>query len=172
MNKHLIAPVTAGILLALAGAAQAGTKTATLNVSATVVDNCIINANPLNFGEFDGSTDIDDVESTISVRCSNGTAFSVALNAGQNGSFTGRKMVNPLSTTGEPLVYNLYTTGARDIVWGDDSGTTDKVGGFGAGMAAANAQTLRVYGKLLASDNIGAIDAGFYADVVTATITY
>lgn len=172
MKKNLIGPFTAGILLAVAGTAQAATKTATFQVSANVVDNCIINANPLNFGDFDGTTDIDTVESTITVRCSSGTDYTVALSAGQTGSYAGRQMVNASSTSGVPLVYNLYTTASRDVVWGDDSGSTDVVAGLGAGMAAANAATLRVYGKLLASDNTGAIDAGGYTDVVTATISY
>jgi spore coat protein U-like protein len=172
MNRKNVALLTAGVLLALAGTAQAATKNSSFQVSANVVSNCIINANALNFGNFDGATDITNVESTITVRCSNGTNFSVALNAGQTGSFTGRRMVNSSSSSGLPLVYNLYTTEARNVVWGDDSGVTDVVGGVGAGMAAINAQTLRVYGLLLASDNTGAIDAGLYTDTVTATVTY
>jgi len=172
MNRKNVALLTAGIALALAGTAQAATKNTTFQVSATVVDNCIINANPLDFGTFDGATDIDDVETTITVRCSNGTDFSVALNAGLTGTYTGRRMVNASSTTGFPLVYNLYTTDARNIVWGDDSGTTDVVGGIGAGMAAINTQTLRVYGLLLASANTDPIDVGTYTDTITATITY
>ena len=172
MKMNLIAPLTAGILLAAAGAAQAATKTATFQVTASVVDNCIINANPLDFVTFDGATDINDVETTITVRCTSGTSYSIALNAGQTGSFTGRRMVNPLSSTGVPLVYNLYTTEARNIVWGDDSGLTDVVPGLGAGMASGNALTHTVYGELLASDNDGALDVGTYTDVITATITY
>jgi spore coat protein U-like protein len=172
MNRKNVALLTTGILLALAGTAQAATKNTTFQVTANVAENCIINANPLNFGTFDGATDIDDVETTITVRCSNGTDFSVALNAGLTGTYTGRRMVNASSTTGFPLVYNLYTTDARNIVWGDDSGTTDVVGGIGAGMAAINTQTLRVYGLLLASANTDPIDVGTYTDTITATITY
>jgi len=32
----------------------------------------------------------------------------------------------------DTLKYNLYTTVARNVVWGDDSGDTDLVGGTGA----------------------------------------
>ena len=36
MRKQIVAPLAAGVLLALAGAAQAATKTASFTVSATV----------------------------------------------------------------------------------------------------------------------------------------
>ena len=46
MSMKIIAPIAAGVLLAMAGAAQAATKTATFKVSATVGKNCVISAAP------------------------------------------------------------------------------------------------------------------------------
>ena len=80
--------------------------------------------------------------------------------------------MNTTSTSGVPLVYNLYTSNAYTTVWGDNSPGTGRISGFGAGMAVGNAITHVVYGQLLASDNTGAIDAGAYNDTITATITY
>jgi spore coat protein U-like protein len=164
----IIAPIAAGVLLAVSGAAQAATKTASFTVSASVGKNCVISAGNLALGEFVGDNDLT-AQSDISVRCTTGTGFSIALNAGNTGSFTGRRMVGP---GGDFLVYNLYTADTYGAVWGDDSGTTDVVGGTGAGMALANQLTRTVYGRLLAVDNQNPVEAGAYSDTIVATITY
>ena len=165
MKKHLVAPLAAGILLALAGAAQAATKTATFNVSATVVDNCTISAAALNLGTFDGTNNLT-ANSTITVRCSNGTDYTVDLSPGSSGSFANRTLTNGANS----LVYNLYTAGDFQTIWGNGQNTTGRVSGLGTGMG--NAITHTVHGRLLASQNQGAIDAGDYSDTITATITY
>jgi spore coat protein U-like protein len=166
MRKQIVAPLAAGVLLALAGAAQAATKTASFTVSATVGKNCTISAANLALGEFVGDNNLT-AESDITVRCTNGTAFSIALDDGVTGSYAGRRMVG---TGGNFLVYNLYTDNTYGAVWGDDTGTTDVVGGNGTGMA--NALTRTVYGRLLAADNVAAVEAGAYSDTIVATITY
>ena len=166
MRKQILAPLAAGVLLAFAGAAQAATKTASFTVSATVGKNCTISAANLALGEFVGDNNLT-AQSDITVRCTNGTAFSIALDDGVTGTYAGRRMVGP---GGNSLVYNLYTDNTYAAVWGDDTGTTDVVGGSGTGMA--NALTRTVYGRLLAADNVGAVEAGAYSDTIVATITY
>jgi spore coat protein U-like protein len=167
MNKHLIAPVTAGILLALAGAAQAGTRTDGFTVSATVSGNCLITAQDMNFGAFEllDTTD-QQTASDILVRCTNGTSYSIALSAG-TGSYTSRTLVNG----SDNLFYNLYTDAAHTTVWGDDSGSTDLVSDVGEGMGIPNLITHKVYGRILGSENLGA-KPGTYSSTITATITY
>ena len=165
MKKYLIAPVTAGILLALAGAAQAATKTATINVSATVVDNCTIGAGAMNLGTFDGTNNLTST-STITVRCSNGTDYTVDLSTGSSGSYANRTLVNGSNS----LVYNLYMAGDFQTIWGNGQNSTGRVSDIGEGMGTAINHT--VHGRLLASQNQGAIDAGDYTDTITATITY
>lgn len=167
MRKQIVAPLAAGVLLALAGAAQAATKTASFTVSASVGKNCTISAANLALGEFVGDNDLT-AESDITVRCTSGTAFSIALDQGVTGTYAaGRRMVGP---GGDFLVYNLYTDDTYAAVWGDNTGDTDVVGGSGTGMA--NALTSTVYGRLLAADNVGAVEAGAYSDTIVATITY
>ena len=58
----------------------------------------------------------DDSTGTVNVDCKNSDpAPNVALSAGLSGSYTPRAM-----TAGSySLPYNLYTTTARNIVWGD-----------------------------------------------------
>jgi spore coat protein U-like protein len=163
MSKHVIAPIAAGILLALAGTAHAVTKQSTFQVSATVTENCVISAAPMDLGEFNGTNDLT-ASSAITVRCTSGTDFNVGLNAGLNGDFTNRVLTGP---GGTELLYNLFTDAGRTIVWND---STNRVGGLGAGMGTPRALT--VYGQLLADLNDGEIDEGEYTDTITATVEY
>jgi spore coat protein U-like protein len=164
----IIAPIAAGVLLAMAGAAQAATKTSSFTVSATVASNCLISAANLDLGTFDGTNDLDTATSNITVRCTTGLPFSVGLSEGLHGSFANRKL-KIAGTDPDTLVYNLYTDSARTIIWNE---TTNRSGGIGAGMSSGSAVTVPVYGKLLASENDGLGKAGLYNDTIVATITY
>jgi len=167
MKRNFVAPLTAGILLALAGTAQAATRQATFTVSATVVDNCLVSAGDLNLGTFDGNADLAST-STITVRCSNNTDYTVDLSAGSSGNVLNRTMTS--ATSSVPLTYNLYTDPLHSQVWADGTGTTGRASGLGTGMA--NTLTHTVYGFLEAAVNLGQVDAGSYSDTITATITY
>jgi spore coat protein U-like protein len=168
MSRHIIAPIAAGVLLALAGAAQAATKTASFNVTASVGKNCVISATPLALGEFVGDNNLQ-VNSSILVRCTSGTPYDIALSTGGSGDYAARE----LTFGTDVLVYNLYTDGSFADVWGDGTGTTDTVSGFGAGMAIGSQVAHPVVGRLLASDNTGPVAAGLgYTDTIIATITY
>lgn len=166
MKNKMNATISAAVLLALAGTANAATKTDTMQVSANVVNNCVMSAAALNLGTFDGTNNLS-ANSTIAVRCTSGTAFTVDLSTGA-GTYANRTMSNGTDT----LAYNLYTTSGYTTVWGDGTSTTGRGSGTGAGMAAANVQNLTVYGRLLASANTGPVGAGTYTDTITATITY
>ena len=166
MLKQTIGTISAAVLLAVAGSAAAATKTDTMQVSATVAKNCIINAPDLNLGTFEGDNNLT-ASSTISVRCTSGTTFFVDLSTGA-GTYANRTMSNGTDT----LSYNLYTNNTYTTVFGDGTGSTGRGSGTGAGMAIGNAQSLIVYGRLLASANTGPVGAGTYTDTITATITY
>ena len=166
MLKQTIGTISAAVLLAVAGSAAAATKTDTMQVSATVAKNCIIDAPDLNLGTFDGTNNLA-ANSTISVRCTSGTTFFVDLSTGA-GTYANRTMSNGTDT----LSYNLYTDAGYTTVWGDGTASTGRGSGTGAGMAVGNAQSVLVYGQLLASANTGPVGAGTYTDTITATITY
>lgn len=167
MKRTIAAPLAGAVLLALAGTAQAATRTTTFNVSATVVDNCVINAGDLSFGTFDGTADLANT-STITVRCSNGTDYTVDLSPGSSGNYANRTMTSVDSSV--PLVYNLYTDTLHSTIWGDGLNSTGHAADVGEGMGTLLTHT--VYGLLEAASNQGQIDAGSFSDVITATITY
>jgi spore coat protein U-like protein len=166
MRKQVIAPLTAGVLLALAGAAQAATKTATITVTAQVVDNCVISAENLALGVFDGTNDLAS-DADITVSCTDGTDYTVDLSTGSSANYATRELAGPAGST---LFYNLFTSGTYATIWGDTTGATGRASGLGAGMASSSVHT--VYGRLLATDNTGPVEAGAYTDTITATITY
>ena len=167
MRHSVITPIAAGLLLAMAGASHAATKTSSFLVTATVSKNCVISAPSLNLGIFDGTNDLT-ASSTISVNCTGSTPFSVDLDKGSSGNYTMRTLVNGPDT----LNYNLYTTNGYTTVWGDTTASTGHGTGTGAGMGAPQTQLLTVYGRLRAVDNAGAVGTGIYSDTIIATITY
>jgi spore coat protein U-like protein len=125
MRKSLLVLAGAAGLAAAAGNAVAATTTTTFAVTATVNANCLVAANALNFATYaPGGGDLD-VNTTLTVRCTKNTAYTVALNAGSTvgGALSQRLMGNGSDT----LQYNLFTTAARDTIWGDGTSSTATV---------------------------------------------
>lgn len=170
MRKYVVVLAGAGVLAAASGAAMAATATSTFTVSATVAANCLVAANALNFGAYTAGGGAVDVNSTLTVRCTRNTGYTVALNAGSTagGAFAQRLMTNGTDT----LQYNLYTTAARGTVFGDGTGSTNTQAGIGAGLPLANAVTHTVYGRLSDSAANQSVSPGTYNDTITVTVTY
>lgn len=168
MRRHSIAPVAAAVLLALAGGAQAATKTTTFNVSANVASNCLISTTNLGFGAYTGVAQLTGT-STVGVRCTNGTGYTVKLSAGNGGSFAPRLMSDGASHS---LQYNLYTTAANLVVWGDGTGSTGVQGATGTGLSNAGNVDYTVYGTLPDNAVNQTAPVGSYADVITVSVDY
>lgn len=166
MRKTNLMLAVAGTLL-VAGTAGAATKTTTFGVSAVVNPNCLVSAQALNFGGYDG-TAAKTGSSDITVRCSSGTTYDIALSTG-GGTFAQRLLAGSGANT---LQYNLYTTVAANTVWGDGTLGTGTVSGLGAGMAIASAQTHTVFGQLPDNAANQAAPSGNYSDTITVTVTY
>jgi spore coat protein U-like protein len=167
MRISALAPIAAGAALMAAGAANAAVDTTTFTVSAFVNANCLVSANNLNFGNYNGAGADRDVDSTIAVRCSNGTAYTVKLSTG-GGTFAQREM-----TAGtNKLQYNLYTTSARNTIWGDNTSGTGIQPGAGQGMSSGKAITHTVYGRLPSNAFNQDAPGGTYSDTITVTVEY
>lgn len=160
----------AALLVAFGSSANAATTNTTFNVSANVAASCSVSATALAFGAYNpSSTTALTQTSTITLNCTKGTAFTVALDAGQNAS-TGfsRRMIG--ATNGGYLNYQLYTNNTHSTVWGDGSSTsTSTVTGTGTGPGTANQITETVYGQIPSGQNVS-VDS--YSDTIQVTLTY
>lgn len=162
--RHSLAAAMAAAVSAAPAYAAVNTQTTTFLVKATVSSNCTIAATNLDFGTYDptGTSDLPG-QSTVTVNCTNGTAWNVGLDEGTfaGATVTARTMTGPGSYS---LNYALYRDASHTLNWGDTVGTDTKSGtGNGAD------QVVNVYGLAAHSQNVG---AGDYQDTITATITF
>ena len=142
-------------------AAGATTSTAVVSVSAVVGASCVIGSSPLAFGNYSG-TSLDQTAS-LTVLCTTGTPYTVALD---NGTGTGataslRRMTGPNNQT---LAYNVYSDAAHTVSWASSSGV-DTLAGTGTGSS----QTIQAYGEIPAAQSPS---PGAYNDTITVTLTY
>ena len=166
MRKILTATMAATALVA-AGSASAATATTTFGVTATVLKTCSVAAAALGFGNYTPGSGALAANTTVNVKCTKGTTFTVALNGGTTagGTITQRLMTNGTDT----LQYNLYTTAAFATLFGD--GTTGvTMPGTGTGIATAVALT--VFGSLPDNATNQNVSTGAYADTINVTVTY
>jgi spore coat protein U-like protein len=172
MQKIFKTVVVTGVLAA-AGTAHALTATSTFTATATLLKACTVSATNIGFGNYTPGGGALTGNSTISVKCTKTTPYTVALNGGTT---TGGTLTQRLMAYGaETLQYNLYTTNAFTTVFGDGTLSTGTGAGTGAGIGAA-AQTYTAYGQLVdsvanqnAAPNAAATN---YSDTITVTVTY
>jgi spore coat protein U-like protein len=130
-------------------------------VSADVPGNCVVAAQNINFGSHGNLSGNIDAAGQISLTCTPGKNYTVALDNGQNGSSPGaRKMRKVLET----ITYGLYRDTSRTQLWGNSPGV-DTVSGTGSGAE----QLYDVYARVPAQTTPG---AGTYTDVIAVTVTY
>lgn len=155
------------LALIAAGPAFAATDTTNLNVTITITSVCDIHtvaSLPVNFGTVASTATNVDQQGQLTVNCTPGTAYTIGLDNGQNGTdVNSRKMAS-----GANLVpYQLYRAAARGAadVWGSTTGVGGNVlSGSGTGVAV----NVPVYGRTPSTN----FPTGTYNDVVIATITY
>jgi spore coat protein U-like protein len=138
--------------------AQAASATRTMGATITIQANCqVSSAGTMDFGTVGVLNANNDAQSTLTVECSEDTAFQVGLDNGAQGS---REMANGAQS----VSYELYSDPAHTASWGNMVGS-DTVSGMGTGGALA----LTVYGRVPPQ---ATPVPGTYSDTVTVTITY
>ena len=148
--------------------ALSGAVSALASMAAVPAEACTISATGVPFGSYDPSSGTaDDGTGTISLDCQPSVQSPViALGAGGAGSFAPRQMASGAYLLG----YNLYTTAARNVVWGDGaSGTVTLTLGGGTVTAGTRHFSQTVYGRITALQNVG---AGTYGDTIIVTVTF
>jgi spore coat protein U-like protein len=174
-RKNAFSAISAGAVFAAFAAAgtasfsaQAApiTKNASFLVSLIVSSDCSISANPLPFGTADSTlvTLAMKHDTNLSVTCTTGTTYTVALDAGTvtGSAVTGRLMAGTGTNT-STVQYQLYSDSGYSSIWGDTS--SNWVSGVGTGVAVS----VPVYGEVPAQP-IPAADN--YSTTETATITF
>ncbi len=156
----------AAVTAAIASPAFAGTASNTMPVSVNVLNSCTVSATPMAFGSPTqiGGTAIDST-STITLSCTTGAAYEVALNSGLN-AVAGQRYMAGNAVPANTVPYNIFSDSLRSAAWGSTSGT-DTVSGTASSGAAF---TLTAYGRIPAS--AASVPADSYNDTVTVTVTF
>lgn len=157
----------AALLPLLSGAAVYvnGSKTATFDVTLTIIADCTIAANPMNFGSAQGVLANNvTATTTLNVTCTSTTPYNVGLNAGNvAGSTTATRLMVGTGANTSTINFNLYqTAGATN--WGNVQGTDTK-----SGTGTGAAQTLTVYGTIPAQSTP---QPDAYKSTITATVYF
>lgn len=145
---------TAGIL---------GNSTAfSFQATATVVKSCNVSATNLNFGTAGFLNAAIAGQSAITVQCSNGTGYSIALNGGLSGATnpTQRKMTFGANT----VIYGLYQDVNHVNPWGNTIG-----GNVVSGAGTSLGQSIPVYGLVPVQ---ATPPAGTYSDTIVVSVAY
>ena len=156
-NRITVALFTTAAMLS-GHQAQAATASANFDVSIQVMATCAISASNMAFASITtGTTTNTDASSTLTLNCSNGTPYAVALDNGSN-YLMGRRLA---SGTGF-ISYSLYSDSGRSTQW--NSSNTK------AGTGSGSDQSLTVYGRIPSGQSVPYV--GAYNDTVVATVTY
>ena len=152
-----------------------------VSVGASVFDvgavTCSVSTAGLAFGPYDvfaaGAT---NGNATLNVTCQQEVAdrgadkiqpYVISLSTGSSSSFVQRTMKNGSNALG----YNIYTSNAYSVVWGDGTGST----GTQSGTAVINnghpvaTNSFTAYGRVPALQDVA---VGNYTDSITLTITW
>jgi spore coat protein U-like protein len=155
------------LALLASAAAQAGTATANLSVSANITANCTISTTDVAFGAYDpisanASTPLT-ATGAVNTTCTNGASVVVTLDQGANAGSgsTSAVPVRRMANGSSFMNYGLYS----------DNGDTDTFDGVtGVTVAGTGAQVgTPVYGSIPAGQNL---PTGSYTDTVVATVTF
>ena len=125
---------------------------------------CTISSiNSVDFGTYDVFSIFSNNNGigSISIDCQGGGSnLLVTLSSGQSKTYVSRVM----RSGGNSLGYNLYTSAARNVVWGDGTGGSSTM------MVYKNSSTtLSVFGQIPAGQDVA---VGTYTDNITTIINF
>jgi spore coat protein U-like protein len=164
--------VLAAGAVSLGQTVDAAEASGSMTVKATVASSCTVGTSNLDFGTpTSAAIQAGNVDATgsVSVNCTTGSPYKVALGtgAGTGATVAVRVMTssagtNPVTSV-STLTYSIYTDSSHGTVWGTADSAT--VAGTGSGVA----QSIPAYGRIISPQTVR---AGVYADTVAVTVTY
>jgi spore coat protein U-like protein len=149
----------AAALLLVPGIATAQTKTTQFSVRATVVADCTITAQDLNFGTYN-STSVSNGTTPLNLKCTPGSAATVSLDGGSSGNPQARRMTGPAN-----LNYQLY----RDAAHQDPINTAGAAFQLSSTENTGQTVVYTVYGQIPSAQTV---PAGNYVDTIRVTVQY
>jgi spore coat protein U-like protein len=119
----------------------------------------------VGFGSYNvfSSSPLDSTGS-ITYNCTGVASVALALSKGSSSSYFPRELVNGLYA---PLAYNLYTSAAHTVVWGDGTAGTGTYS-LTSPPDGVNV-TVTVYAEIAARQNV---HEGSYGDSITVTMNF
>ncbi|MBX6370209.1 MAG: spore coat protein U domain-containing protein [Rhodospirillales bacterium] len=166
MRKVLLAGVALAAFAAYAaGPARAETATANMTVQATATATCTVAAGVLDFGSYNGTSNVDG-SATITVDCGSvepSNSVYVTFGLGSHAETTQRRMADGTAT--QFLNYNLYSDSGRTTALGD----TDQLPVTLSLNTGEYGGEVTVYGRVPSGQNV---KAGTYTDTVVVTLNY
>lgn len=166
LSWSLIVVMSAVVVLNLA---HADSVTAILPVHVTVVPQCSVSANGMEFGTWSSQAVLG--KGTIDVTCAKGVDYHVVLNAGVN--FDSATQVRQLAGPNphRKLSYRLYHDAGLSIEWGDRGYANSYSAGSGvSGIGTNQRQSITIYGMIPASPEH--LPPGSYSDTALVTIHF
>jgi spore coat protein U-like protein len=150
------------LLLALglcgsAAPALADNATATIAVSVSVLPACAVSGAPVAFGTYVPMSTANQ-NSNVSLTCSPGVNYAVALDEGTQGDGSTRRMARG---DGATIAYDLYRDAAHQQRWASG-------GAAATGTGSGGVQSFPVYARILPTS----APAGTYSDNVTIVVSY
>lgn len=159
LGSSALTALLAGAVAATSAPARADN---TMTVRAVVTRGCNVNALPMMFGNIAWFMPNATTQTSILVDCTPNTAFSVAIDDGENFNAGQRRMRRIGAGVGTYLNYEIYRNAARTQRWGT------ALAQVASGVTPADGRvTLTAYGRAT-----GFIVAGPFQDTVTVTITF
>lgn len=147
-----------GALALTALPALANSNNASFDVTVQVLASCSISSSNMTFSSITtGTTSNSDATSSLTVNCSSGTPYTIALGNGAN-----YMNVRRMAWGGSYLNYLLYQDSSRTSEW---NGVSTKTG-----TGSGSDQLFTIYGRIPSGQNL--TNTGSYGDTVIATVTY
>ena len=165
INRKYLGLVVYGVTVGISGIPDASAVTATgnLGVQITINEECVVGSIVnITFPSTGVLLANVDAQGSFTVQCTNGTDYTVGLDAGGGSGAT--VAVRRMTLSGEHVNYSLYTTAGRTVVWGNTP-PTDTVAGLGTGAAIPYV----VYGRVPPQ---ATPTPGTYTDTVLISVVY
>lgn len=156
---------TAAVLMLLSGMANAGTKTANMDVTLTVEESCVLTVDPLEFGNHVIVDENIKANTKAHVTCTTGTPYLLTSDVTHS-----YELKNTSDPDAHPVKYALYLDAAMTQPLAQAAPDEATVAGS-SNIGNGEVQSVDIYGALLDTE-LHDVSAGEYSDTVMLQLTY